>query len=225
MKFKQYLLEQDDFSDWDVTSDETGEDIAWVQWKMQAEKFFANRRKGKQGYGMHVGHILFNRDYTISVEGDVILAGRGLKKIPFNFKTVSGHFQVDSNELTTLEGCPEYVGGHFSCADNHDLKSLVHGPKRVEGIYYCDICKLETMEGCAEYIGKSLFCNDNHLKSLKGCPEAINSEFDCSDNILRNLEDGPKVVLKDYYCMRNQYKPFSKKYIQSICRVGGDIYV
>ena len=60
-------------------------------------------------------------DGSIDVEGNVDLRGKKLTKIPFNFGKVSGNFSCHNNQLTTLEGAPNNVGGDFYCCDNPNL--------------------------------------------------------------------------------------------------------
>ena len=60
-----------------------------------------------------------------------------LTKLPIKFRHVSGMFSVSYNDLTTLEGCPEFVGISFSCSHNK-LTSLKYSPKIVEGPYICN---------------------------------------------------------------------------------------
>jgi hypothetical protein len=58
-----------------------------------------------------------NDDNTIDVNGDVYLGCKldDMEKLPVKFGKVSGCFSCFGNKLTTLEGCPNYVGGYFSC--------------------------------------------------------------------------------------------------------------
>ena len=50
-----------------------------------------------------------------------------MTKLPVKFGKVSGNFDCCKNNLTTLEGCPDYVGGDFSCWNNK-LTTLEHRP-------------------------------------------------------------------------------------------------
>ena len=47
-----------------------------------------------------------------------------------------GNFNCSFNNLTSLEGAPEIVGGNFDCAFNKKLKSLEGCPKEVGGDFY-----------------------------------------------------------------------------------------
>jgi hypothetical protein len=105
-----------------------------------------------------------NPDNTIDVNGDVILLGQlgNMEKLPVKFGKVSGDFWCHKNNLTTLEGCPNYVGGNFLCYEN----------------------KLTTLEHCPKYIGGKWFdCDDNELTTLKGIEKCeIIGDFRCYDN-------------------------------------------
>jgi hypothetical protein len=56
-----------------------------------------------------------NSDDTIDVDGYVNLDGKlgNMEKLPVKFGKVSGYFNCFGNKLTTLEGCPKYVGSGF----------------------------------------------------------------------------------------------------------------
>lgn len=58
-------------------------------------------------------------------------------------------FNCSHNNLTSLENCPQYVGGYFIC--NHN--------------------QLTSLEGCPKYIGGDFYCNNNAEK-LK-LPEGV----------------------------------------------------
>ncbi len=53
-----------------------------------------------------------------------------------NLQKVDGYFYCNFNELTSLKGCPEYVGGDFLCGFNN-LTSLQGAPKEVGGDFLC----------------------------------------------------------------------------------------
>jgi hypothetical protein len=96
----------------------------------------------------YLENYTINSDNTIDVNGDVGLYKqlRDMEKLPVKFGKVSGSFWCDYNILTTLEGCPKYVGGYFACIGN----------------------KLTILEGCPKYVGGYFSCNGNELTTLKG---------------------------------------------------------
>lgn len=77
------------------------------------------------------------KDGKINVDGDVDLY-RSLSGncLPVQFGKVAGNFNIGCNNLTSLKGCPEYVGGNFYCFNNQ-LETLVDAPKFVGGNFNC----------------------------------------------------------------------------------------
>ncbi len=59
-----------------------------------------------------------NGKFIVNVNGDIKLRGKNLNRIPFNFGIVSGGFYCTNNQLTSLEGAPNEVGGDFYCRYN-----------------------------------------------------------------------------------------------------------
>jgi len=175
-----------------------------------------------------ITNYTINSDGSLDVQGDVILSYRKLTEIPLNFRMVTGKFDCSSNILTSLKGCPQFVGGDFSCLDC-DLKTLEFGPEEVEGHYNCSFNKLTSLEGCAQIIGSednpkdlncsnnqlsslkgasevmhgSIFCNSNKLKDLTGCPKKIGNHLYCRKNVMTSLKGAPKIIGGDLNCMEN----------------------
>jgi len=73
------------------------------------------------------------------------------------FGTVSGSFNCSSNQLTSLEGCPNRVGRNFHCSLNK-LTSLVGCPKYVSGNFWCGSNNIREFTGI-KYIGGQLLCD------------------------------------------------------------------
>jgi len=73
-----------------------------------------------------------NSEGLVDVEGSVYLRGLGLSRIPLKFGKVTGDFYCNDNQLTSLEGCPSYVGMGFYCGHNK-LNSLEGCPKHIGG--------------------------------------------------------------------------------------------
>jgi len=65
-----------------------------------------------------ITNYTINDDLSIDVNGVVNLYKRSLMKLPLKFRNVSGDFYCDSNQLVSLEGAPQSVGGDFDCANN-----------------------------------------------------------------------------------------------------------
>ncbi len=107
-----------------------------------------------------IKNYTINSDGTIDVDGNVYLAHKGLKIIPFKFGKVTGSFNCHSNELTSLEGSPYYVGSNFNCYYN----------------------RLETLKGSPVEVGKKFDCTHNNLSSLEGMPLEIGEDFEAYAN-------------------------------------------
>jgi hypothetical protein len=87
----------------------------------------------------YLENYTINPDNTIDVNGNVNLYFKlgNMEKLPVKFGKVSCDFDCYGNNLTTLEGCPDYVGGDFDCRKNN----------------------LTTLEGCPKYIDEHFGCN------------------------------------------------------------------
>lgn len=108
-------------------------------------------------------------DYTWGVCGvDELLDDDG--KLIIQFGVVNGFFNCGTSKISSLEGCPEYVGGFFSCDYSRNLTSLVGGPKYVKTNYHCNDTNITSFEGCAEYIGDAIYCWRTNATSLDGIP-------------------------------------------------------
>ena len=66
----------------------------------------------------YIRNYTINPDGSIDVSGDVELGALNLDKIPLKFNIVSGYFNISNNNLSSLEGCPKYVGNSFHCSYN-----------------------------------------------------------------------------------------------------------
>jgi hypothetical protein len=82
-----------------------------------------------------------NDDGSIDVDGNVDLSVEILTELPLRFNKVTGYFTCSSNKLTTLKGCPRYVGDYFSCINN----------------------RLTNLEFCPDYVGGDFYCTGNNL--------------------------------------------------------------
>ena len=155
-----------------------------------------------------------NEDNTIDVYGNVDLWDKKLKEIPLNFNKVTGNFSCSYNNLTSLEGCPKWVGGDFSCHYNK-LLDIDCGIQMVDGNFYCQNNKITTLKGSPKSVG-SFFCYKNKITNLKGCPKYITDDFDCRYNILKTNVSNIKSVrfflttLKSEGLNRDNYKDWNK---------------
>ena len=149
-----------------------------------------------------ITNYTINPDGTVDVDDLVDLFSRGLTKLPLKFGRVTGNFNCNHNQLTTLEGCPKEVGDSFYCNDNL-LTTLEGSPKKVGEHFICNKNKLTTLKGCTEEVGGGFSCLLNELISLEGGPKKVGSFFDCSSNKLTSLEGYPKELDGYFECWRN----------------------
>lgn len=148
-----------------------------------------------------IDNYTINSDGSIDVNGDVSLSNKNFLKLPIRFGKVTGYFRCSYNRLTSLEGCPYYVGGDFTC-NNNCLMTLKGGPKEVAGHYSCSYNQLHSLEGAAEEVGGTFYCNNNLLPNLKYCPAEIGGNMNCSDNNLSDL-DISSIIGGNLYCKNN----------------------
>jgi len=84
-------------------------------------------------------------------------------------KKVEILFSCSMNSLTSLEGCPEWVGGSFFCSGNL-LTNLVGGPKWVGFNYWCKFNRLQSHTGLINVIGtiySDLKSEDDWIKTIQ----------------------------------------------------------
>ena len=76
------------------------------------------------------------KDGVVNVDGSVSFYDKGLYKMPLIFGKVTGNFSCAFNNLSSLSGCPKWIGGDFFCHGNK-LKEL-NGPDFVNGDFIID---------------------------------------------------------------------------------------
>jgi hypothetical protein len=117
--------------------------------------------------------------YSLVVESkqNINLSDKDLKTLVGRkiSKRIEGFFDCDHNNLTSLEGSPEYVGGGFYCNSNN-LTSLKGAPKYVGDCFYCHYNSLTSLEGLPEYIGGNVYYDD-HLKKGENLYIIITSQI------------------------------------------------
>jgi len=90
--------------------------------------------------GVGIRNYKVNPDYSIFTDMDIILTerrdlflnGRFPEYIRFH---TSGSFDIDDCGLLSLEGCPRYVQGYFSCQQN-EITSLAGFPEKIDKSCY-----------------------------------------------------------------------------------------
>ena len=134
-----------------------------------------------------IKNYIINDDGTIDVNGDVYLFNKGLVELPLTFNKVTGYFECDGNNLTTLKGGPKWVGDYFYCSNNK-LTSLEFSPDYVGGYFSCRNNDLTDLVGSPKQVGDSFNCHDNkNLIDPKGSPERIGSFFYCNNTPLSSI--------------------------------------
>jgi len=150
-----------------------------------------------------IQNYIINKDLSIDVKDNVKLFILKLENFPeyIKFNTVDGDFNIAINNLTSLRGCPLYVGQDFSCSKNL-LTSLEYGPLIVNKNYYC---------------GRNL------ITSLIGCPKTVNGDFHCHDNKLNSFDTLTSIIKGDLICDGNNYNLKEKNKLIKREIIGGQI--
>ena len=131
-----------------------------------------------------------NSDGTIDVVGNVVLFNEGLTEIPLRFNKVSDNFSCSKNKLTSLKGCPKWVGGDFNCNRNQ-LTSLEFSPEYVGSSFDCSYNKLSDLTGSPKEVGINFFSYDNKkLTNPNGCSEKIGEQLICVNTPLGSIFTG-----------------------------------
>jgi hypothetical protein len=137
----------------------------------------------------------------VDINGTFDCNGQDLPSLMgIRFGKVTGSFYCDSNQLTSLDGCPTETGKDFWCSFN-DLSSLEGSPRKVGMMFYCSDNNLVSLEGGPVEVFGGYFCSSNNLTSLKGAPKGGVRRFTCEGNpvsepvlkmIFDEMLDGPK---------------------------------
>jgi len=114
----------------------------------------------------------------VDVSGNFNCSMRRLKSFRgVSFGHVSGVFDCENNQLTTLEGAPQTVVGRFDC-DSNQLTTL-EGAPQVGGGFYCSNNRLTSLIGAPRTVGSDFWCDNNRLTSLVGAPQTVDGRFYC----------------------------------------------
>lgn len=144
-------------------------------------------------YNIKNYQIIYDSDYgyVVDVNGNVELGHQKLKQIKVKFNIIQGDMDLSFNSLTNLLGCPRQVGS-FNINENN-LKSLNHGPRLVYGHYVCENNQLHSLEGAPRAV-KTFMCSNNKLKNLKGAPDVINGYLLAENNLIDSLIFFPEQI-------------------------------
>jgi hypothetical protein len=99
-----------------------------------------------------ITNYTINSDGSIDVDGNVYLSFNDLTELPLSFNKVTGWFDCSRNKLTSLKGCPRWIGRYFSCYNNR-LTSLEFSPEYVGSYFSCETNQLTDNYCIAEIVG------------------------------------------------------------------------
>ena len=147
--------------------------------------------KGRWKLNPQTGLVDVDENFDCSEQGLTDFKG-------VRFGKVSGYFDCNQNQLTSLMGAPHSVGEDFNCEYNH----------------------LTTLEGAPHSVGRNFHCDDNELTSLEGAPQTIKRNFYCSHNQLTSLVGAPKTVKVYFHCHGNPVSVSTLKAIFELMKKG-----
>jgi hypothetical protein len=134
-----------------------------------------------------------NTDLVDVVDGGVYMSDMSLTEIPVKFGEVTSYFNCSYNQLTSLVGAPQSIGGGFYCSYNQ-LTSLVGAPQSIGGGFYCSYNQLTSLVGAPQSVGGDFDCRGSQLTSLEGAPQSVRGNFYCHGNRLTRLVGKPQLV-------------------------------
>ena len=109
---------------------------------------------------------------------------------------------ICDNLLSSLEGGPKTVLGHYRCAGNA-LVTLKGGPTFVRDTFNCRENSLVSLEGAVDEVA-GFNCHSNLLTSLKGGPSSITGgDFVCDHNNIEIIEGAPGEMFGGFSCTYN----------------------
>jgi hypothetical protein len=137
-----------------------------------------------------IKNYTINDDLSIDVDSYVNLDNKKLYELPLKFRKVRQLFTCDNNNLTSLFGCPQWVGGEFSCVENN-ITSLEFCPRYVGRDFFCYDNKISSLEHFPDYIGDinngyMNLCN-NKIWSFKDIPDNFKRDIHLDDNPIFNI--------------------------------------
>jgi hypothetical protein len=130
----------------------------------------------------NITNYTINDDGSIDVNGDVYLWSRRLTELPLTFNKVTGYFNCGGNKLTTLKGCPRWVGSSFTCYNN----------------------RLTSLEFSPDYVGSSFTCINNQLTD-NYCDTEIGGVF------YTTLEQDGLIISNNKATNYNQWRKIYKR--------------
>ncbi len=145
---------------------------------------------------------IYNLPKNFVVKGDLDLSDMELTELPdLSTVTVLGKFDCSNNQLTSLTGAPESVGGYFVCNHNK-LTSLTGAPESVGGDFFCSYNQLTSLEHAPKSVGGHFMCIYNQF----GAPKSVGGYFYCEGNQLTSLVGAPKDATSYFFGYLNTPK-------------------
>lgn len=127
----------------------------------------------------------------IVVHGDLDLSEKGLTELPdLSHVVVEGRFDCSHNQLTSLVGTPQIVGGGLWC-DNNQLTSIEGAPQTVGGLFMCRNNPIIHLSPNITYLAIQLcgYRSPETLAALQNIPEPKKIHL---NKIHLNIETGDK---------------------------------
>ena len=117
----------------------------------------------------NVKNYKINDTGSLDVYENVNLIRQELTELPIKFGKIEGNFLCCDNNLTSLNGAPEYVSGIFSCARNQ-ITSLAGCPKEIRGDFICCVNKLSSLADAPISVGGDFNCSNNEINDISNIP-------------------------------------------------------
>jgi hypothetical protein len=151
-------------------------------------------RESLSGWKLNPDTGLIDIYGTFDCSGQELIDFKGVR-----FGTVSRNFHCNDNQLTSLDGAPEKVGGSFYGYDNH-LTSLKGSPKDVGEAFWCTGNQLTSLEGAPEKVGWNFACNNNPvsgvtLESIYNIMESGKSYQDALIEYWKEMPEEDKILM------------------------------
>lgn len=93
---------------------------------------------------MGIENYKINKNLTVNVNGNVDLSNKYLDKIPIQFGSVKGYFDISHNDIEELEGSP--IECEIFRGDGNKLINLIGSPKKCK-YFNCASNNLITLDG------------------------------------------------------------------------------
>ena len=158
--------------------------------------------KGKVYFGNFTWNIEERKkSWCIVCLGDFICTNNNLTSLEGAPEIVGGDFDVGRNRLTLLRWAPQKVWGSFDCGRNN-ITSLQWAPQEVWGDFRCHCNNITSLQWAPKEVFGFFDCSDNNLTDLGWTPQKV-GRFNCSSNKLTSLKSAPSEVWGDFYCSYN----------------------